>query len=339
MSNQLEANRFSALDGWRGLSILFVLAAHMLPLGPKSWQLNFTAGVIGMSIFFTLSGFLITSFFIKNSSIVDFFIRRLFRILPLAWLYIVLAMILSKATFGMWLANLLFIANWPPMQLVEVGGHLWSLCVEVQFYICIALLFALLRHRGLLLLPLLGLGITLFRIDNGVHVAINTYFRVDEILAGSTLALVYFNKFGDLPRKIISGFNPWVVLVLLLVSSHPDSGFMNYLRPYLAGILVGITITKKNESMSTYLNNRWLIYLAAISYALYVIHPLLMYSWLGSGDVFERYAKRPLLFIVLWMLAHFSTYYYEHKCISYGKSLSKRLQRGTVSGIRREEQG
>ena len=33
-------NRFLSLDGWRGLSILFVLAGHLLPLGPKSWQMN-----------------------------------------------------------------------------------------------------------------------------------------------------------------------------------------------------------------------------------------------------------------------------------------------------------
>ena len=53
--------RFPVLDGWRGISILCVLSAHMLPLGPKSWQLNATTATIGMSIFFTLSGFLITT--------------------------------------------------------------------------------------------------------------------------------------------------------------------------------------------------------------------------------------------------------------------------------------
>ncbi|UUZ49860.1 hypothetical protein LP420_06870 [Massilia sp. B-10] len=32
-----------ALNGWRGLSIVMVLAAHLLPLGPKTWQLNYSA--------------------------------------------------------------------------------------------------------------------------------------------------------------------------------------------------------------------------------------------------------------------------------------------------------
>ena len=36
------------LNGWRGLSIVMVLAAHLLPLGPKAWKLNYSAGIFGM---------------------------------------------------------------------------------------------------------------------------------------------------------------------------------------------------------------------------------------------------------------------------------------------------
>ncbi|RZA12642.1 MAG: acyltransferase, partial [Proteobacteria bacterium] len=61
-------NRLEILDGWRGLSILFVMASHMLPLGPKVWELNVAAGSIGMSLFFTLSGFLITSTLQRNAA-------------------------------------------------------------------------------------------------------------------------------------------------------------------------------------------------------------------------------------------------------------------------------
>ena len=57
-----DKNYLAVLDGWRGISILLVLASHLLPLGPKGWQLNATAGPMGMALFFTLSGFLITRF-------------------------------------------------------------------------------------------------------------------------------------------------------------------------------------------------------------------------------------------------------------------------------------
>ena len=67
-------NYFHVLDGWRGLSILFVLATHLLPLGPKEWKLNQTFGPIGMVLFFILSGFLITNFLIHRPKLYDFIV-------------------------------------------------------------------------------------------------------------------------------------------------------------------------------------------------------------------------------------------------------------------------
>ena len=72
-----SAHRFAMLDGWRALSILLVLAAHLLPLGPKSLGLNDAVAPMGMALFFTLSGFLITRFLAAEHasvrSFVDFF--------------------------------------------------------------------------------------------------------------------------------------------------------------------------------------------------------------------------------------------------------------------------
>ena len=72
-------SRFQVLDGWRGISIVLVLAAHFLPLGPKIWSLNSTVGPMGMALFFSLSGFLITSFLIKQDSVIDFFNTKIFQ--------------------------------------------------------------------------------------------------------------------------------------------------------------------------------------------------------------------------------------------------------------------
>lgn len=77
-------NRFAVLDGWRGLAILFVLAGHLLPLGPKAWQMNAAVATTGMVIFFNLSGFLITNILLHNQNILTFLTRRFIRIVPLA---------------------------------------------------------------------------------------------------------------------------------------------------------------------------------------------------------------------------------------------------------------
>ncbi len=321
----IKSQHIHVLDGWRGLSILFVLAAHLLPLGEKKWQINFTIGALGMSLFFILSGFLITNFLYKKQNIVDFLIRRFFRILPLAWLYIFIAFSLNSVDQSQWLAQLFFYGNWPPMQLTKVTSHFWSLCVEVQFYIMVTLFVFLFRKRGLLVLPLLCLAITWYRIDQQVHIAINTYYRLDEILAGCTLSLIYNNEIFSNLKKVLSKINPYLIFLLLVVSCHPESGGMNYLRPYFSAILIGITLLNNKNYLSYFLNIKVLYYLATVSYALYVIHGGLRHTWLGDGDTLVKYAKRPLLFLATFFLAHISTFYYEKYFIKLGHTISNKI--------------
>src|SRR5258708_33065560 len=82
-----------ALDGLRALSICLVLAAHLLPLGPKALHLNSTAGPMGMSLFFALSGNLMVST-LRSATIPGCIVRRLSRIAPLASLCMLLVCVL-----------------------------------------------------------------------------------------------------------------------------------------------------------------------------------------------------------------------------------------------------
>lgn len=327
-----SGERFPMLDGWRGISILLVLAAHLLPLGPKPWNLNVGAGLLGMAFFFILSGFLVTHFLLNNQyGVKDFLVRRLFRILPLAWAYMGLVFLIYPVPDDALVPHFLFYANYPPEPLIPITGHLWSLCVEMHFYLGVALLVATLGKRGLLLIPVLCLAFTLLRVGYGAHYSVITHFRVDEILAGATLALAYNGRLGG-PRTewgLRFALHPVLfpgLFVLLLVSSHPDSGFMNYFRPYLAAAVVGGTLFSPRTRVAEFLGNPVLRYIAAISYALYVYHFLLADTWLGSGDKIQKYAKRPLLFAALFVTAHFSTFYYEQKWTALGKRFSLKLK-------------
>jgi len=323
--NQRE--RFEPLDGWRGISILLVLAAHLLPLGPSALRLNATAGPMGMALFFTLSGFLITNFLLHQSSVSDFLIRRLARIVPLAWAFLLIALPVAGASSDAWLAHFLFYANWPPMDLTATTSHFWSLCVEMQFYLGIALLVVMFGKKGLMLVPALCIAITLYRVSDGVHIAVNTYYRLDEILAGSILALAYHDRLGNRLKTIIGKINPLLTALLFMVSCHPDSDWFNYFRPYLGAMLVGWTLINREAALSRLLDNKPLAYVAAISYALYVIHPIFNHTWLGSGEGLEKYVKRPLYFGAVFLLAHISTFHYEQRCIGYAKRLSARMRK------------
>jgi len=317
------------LDGWRGISILLVLATHTMPIGPDVWRINDMTGSLGMALFFTLSGFLITSFLINTTSIIEFLIRRFVRILPLAWLYLAISLWFIDANWNAYVPHFLFYANWSPMPLTKTTEHMWSLCVEVQFYVGVAILFALFRQRGLLILPILAIMVTGLRIMHHIYDDIHTYYRIDEILAGCILALIYHHHLSSIGKKLskfLSSVNQPMLIVLVLVSSHPFGEFMNYFRPYIVAMLVGSTLYQSNKFFDQFLNIKILIYIASISYALYVIHILLLNTWLGEGSSIVKYAKRPLLYVILFLLAHLSTFYYEKYFISYGKRLIKRMK-------------
>ena len=322
----MKSERLNVLDGWRAISILAVLACHLLPIGPKAIQLNSAAGLFGMALFFTLSGFLVTQFLLYKPDVVNFLTRRFFRILPLAWLYIVFTLCLYSANIHTWLAHMFFYANYPPQPLIPmVTEHLWSLCVEMHFYIGIAILVALFKKKGLLLIPLICIGITLLRVSQHMHDSIITHFRIDEILAGAILALIYERKLGEMAFNFVRKQNFLLVLILFVISCHPEGGALMYLRPYFAALLIGATLFNPETKLSQLLNHKALFYIASISYALYVIHPFLASTWLGSGEGWDKYFKRPLLFTVLFFLAHVSTYYYEQRCIAFGRNLSNSL--------------
>ncbi len=336
--------RYPNLDGWRGISILFVLAAHWLPLGPSRWELNAAAGVVGMSLFFSLSGFLITSTLVFHPSVGSFLIRRLARVVPLAWLFLVTVAIVVGLTGAELAAHALFFANIPPYWLTDVTAHLWSLCVEMHFYVAIALLVAVFRRRAFVLVPFLCLALTALRISAHEPVSIFTPFRVDEIASGSWLALcVHRGRLNDLPGKlwrfnITSARLPlWLLCFLLAASSHLSLVALNYFRPYAAALLVGATLTSGDGAFRRLLGSRRLAYVASISYALYVFHPLFSAGWMSSGSDVMKYAKRVPAALLTLMVAHLSTNHYERRWTEWGKRLSSSIgsKRRRTSGSRR----
>jgi len=324
-----EQRRFAVLDGWRAISILLVMATHMLPLGPKWMQLNSTAGPAGMSLFFTLSGFLITMTLLRSDQVVPFFIKRLCRIVPLAIVGGTLILLLQAAPLRAYPPVWLYYLNYTSgVEGVKHISHFWSLCVEMHFYLFVGLLVGMLGGRGLLALPLLAAAVTLWRIRDGVYINVNTHYRVDEILAGATLALCYGGAFGSRGRQIgqVIGRVPILIwLAVFAVTCHPASGPAQYLRPYIGSMVVGATLYARSW-YTLVLESRPLRYIAEISYALYVIHPASMMGWLGSGETIERYLKRPLCFLTAFGLAHLSTLYFEKPLTHLGRRWAMRFE-------------
>ena len=312
------------LDGWRALSILLVLAGHWLPLGPANWQANASVAASGMALFFCLSGFLITQFLSADPRIGVFLIKRIFRIVPLAWAAMTILVIANGASLETAIANFMFFANLPPAQLMAGGEHLWSLCVEMQFYIFMALLVLLGGRKAVFLVPLFTICITLLRIYAGETISIVTWHRVDEIFIGGCVALAWNNPaIGHLARRVSPYASPALLLALLVVSL-PQAGAFGYLRPYAAGAAVFASLHAFPQPLARVWTGKVARYIAQISYALYVIHGMLTATVLGGHDTSMnvKYMLRLPLALLTWAISHVSTFYYERAATALGHRLA-----------------
>ncbi|TKH39760.1 acetyltransferase [Paenibacillus polymyxa] len=218
--NQPTKRYMTGLDGLRAISVLAVIAYHL----HFRWA---EGGLLGVEIFFVLSGYLITDQILyewrtrSGFSIVQFWIRRMRRLLPaMIFMLTVVALWLLITDFsrlqalgGHFVSSLFYVNNWylifhhvsyfesfgPPSPI----GHLWSLSIEEQFYVIwplvllIGLCFA--PQRGRLMLYILGCAIV-----SAIAMAIiyepgtdpsrvyyGTDTRASAILIGAALAVIW----------------------------------------------------------------------------------------------------------------------------------------------------
>jgi peptidoglycan/LPS O-acetylase OafA/YrhL len=192
------------LDFVRGLAILMVIdfhSPHTILLIPFSWLGFRNFGWIGVDIFFVLSGFLVGGLLVKEWKVrgrIDsrqFLIRRGFKIWPQYYVFLLLMLLTGHRTVRELWGNLLNIQNY-------VGGvaHTWSLAVEEHAYLLLVLCLAIaarqnarMRHLFLFLLAVVVVVITLqfTLILHGYNVFARTHTRIDGILEGVMLAMLY----------------------------------------------------------------------------------------------------------------------------------------------------
>lgn len=202
-----------SLDGIRAISVLIVVLAHS--------GIEVVPGGLGVTIFFFLSGYLISTLMLSEYArtaeidIPKFYIRRVLRLMPPLLIALAIAYALTFAgvlgggiTAGGLAAQLFYFANYygiffdPGNTVPDGTGILWSLAVEEHFYIFYPLLLSLLlsnRVRPQVIAALLGVCciIILFWRIHLVHTPgfdpIRTYYasdtRIDSIIYGCILAV------------------------------------------------------------------------------------------------------------------------------------------------------
>jgi peptidoglycan/LPS O-acetylase OafA/YrhL len=157
--------RIPSLDGLRAISVSLVLIGHLARAGyTPQYTATYTGG--GVHMFFIISGYLITTILLgehartSTINLREFYIRRAYRILPAAGVFMLFAMIACWREMS-WLnlaAMLLYLVNYDATKPWMIG-HLWSLGVEEQFYLLWpSALRRLYRHKVSLLLSVVAIG-------------------------------------------------------------------------------------------------------------------------------------------------------------------------------------
>jgi len=112
-----------------------------------------------------------------------------------------------------------------------------------------------------------------------------------------------------------------------LLAIHVAGGPLDYLRPYIASTIVAASLVNAPPQLARMFEHQITGWIATISYALYIIHGVLMNTWLGTGGTLVKYLKRPVLVGVTFLLAHLSTYKFEQRCIAYSKRITLSMVR------------
>lgn len=190
-----------ALDGLRGVAVLLVMLAH-----GHVWLFDHGGGRAGVTLFFALSGFLITALLVeelRDRGRVDlraFYIRRALRLLPALVVLVAVLVALGWVTSGEALWSLSYVGNWYRAAGGDLGllSHVWSLAIEEQFYIVFPVVFVALGRRPRVLgLVLVGTAVSsvLWRFhlwattENGPRIYNGADTRADAILLGCALGV------------------------------------------------------------------------------------------------------------------------------------------------------
>jgi peptidoglycan/LPS O-acetylase OafA/YrhL len=290
----------AGLDGLRALAVMTVMAFHL------GWSFV-PGGAFGVSLFFTLSGYLITQVMLADhdrAGKVDlkrFWTRRLRRLVPGS--IVCLIAVTVVALFGLLegdrlrgdlFAALGYSANWrfatagtTYAELFESTPspvlHFWSLAIEEQFYIIFPLLMVVLLRWRKLLVPTLalltGASVAAMVLTSSRNLAYyGTHTRAAELLIGALLALVIpvSKQLSTAVQKIVAtlGVVAFVAFVYIATNAHTSDAWL-----YQGGLSgfslissVLIIAVLVPGPLRLLMSSRPMVAIGRITYSLYLFH-------------------------------------------------------------------
>ncbi len=348
------------LNGIRAIAAIAVVASHInhrsTGFGLRELPLLDMAGY-GVTMFFVLSGFLITYLLLKEKEITKtinykfFFIRRALRIWPLYFFYLLLlVLIFGFASFKeTLLLYVFFMPNFVNLFVGEFGilpvskilsekiGHYWSLGVEEQFYIFWPLLIKFFNKNLFLFICSFPLFFLIFKILLKICSApteVQAFFHYSRFgcIAIGGLGAYIFNFINTkkhllfLNSLIIQLFC-WVFLVFVASNNFYLYGIINH---ELISIVTLIIIINQISAKNKLINLELPIfdYLGKISFGLYIYNPIIIYFFQYYFHTLEDTLFNIIfiyfsVFSMLIIVSHFSYNYFENYFLKFKNTFVK----------------
>jgi len=354
------------LDGWRAIAILGVMASHAghsysEAHGRESFFDRIASGTHGVNLFFAISGLLITSRLLEewdssgSISLKRFYIRRAFRILPPALLYLSCVALLGALGFlpvarEEFVAATLFFRNYLPVILGANGAgfftsHYWSLGVEEHFYLFWpALLLFAGRRRALPVAIIIAIAIAVWRHAEAwreimLYNAIQpTYFarsdtRIDSIMWGVVAALALARpEVRALAERYLS-----TIVYLALVAMYGAIVYRYGTRPTfweasIVPVLIAGTVLRPRSVLARVLENPVMRWIGRLSYSLYLWEFFFVY-YRGVPTTLGVWQTFPVNLIAAVVCAAASYYLVERPLIRIGHRLAPAMPRDAMDRL------
>jgi peptidoglycan/LPS O-acetylase OafA/YrhL len=298
----LDRGRIPCLDGLRAISIAIVFVEHICATGGYIkagglWPAVGHMGMLGVDVFFTISGFLITLLLVREFERTDticlkgFYTRRFLRLMPAMGVFLLTIFILhlfgqSDATGRNWLHMLTYTVNFDPHP--RLGGHLWSLSIEEQFYFIWPLLLLSLGPRGgrtaavvwLLAAPLLRFAVFRFHPHDMGRFDTWTPFRIDCIAAGCLLGLLAGDpRFRRMTRVGGRAAGLLTLAAAVVMVGGYLAGFRisiyevtigHSVRAVCIAAIIWLTINNTGSAWANLLETKAFVLVGVLSYSLYL---------------------------------------------------------------------
>lgn len=363
MLKAVEMNRIKSLDGIRAISILMVLLGHARETMPEyitgnPFFIMISNSSLGVSIFFVISGYLITRLLIKERvntgavDIKDFYMRRIYRIFPVFYLYIFVVLVIKHffvtdiftdsslpkyAGLYLWNYKHLFSSFSSPDNGFWFFGHFWSLSMEEQFYMFWPLMFIKARKLKLkkiligfvLMIPIARVLTYAFMPESRGQIGIMLHTGGDAILLGCLGAI--FENSKDAKNNLIQLLESKYLIISSAIFLFVVSPALTFYLEGMYSLTIGMTLNNicimilifwsiyVPSKLADFLNAKPVMYIGFLSYSLYIWQQLFL------TNIYDSWVHQfPQNLVLVFVVACLSYHLIEKPILGLKKRTAKR---------------